>query len=93
MFVSILVIYLAAVNIAAYFFMWADKQRAKQKQWRIEENWLLACCFLGGFIGTHIAMQRFRHKTQHWQFKLAVMLSAVIFLIVLPLFFWWRFSL
>lgn len=90
MFVLTLVIYLAAVNIAAYFFMYADKQRAKQKQWRIEENLLLALCLIGGFIGTHLAMQHFRHKIQHWQFKAAVILSAVIFVIVLPLLFIFR---
>ncbi|MDO4430957.1 MAG: DUF1294 domain-containing protein [Lonepinella koalarum] len=62
---STLIIYLAAVNIAAYFLMYMDKQRAKQKQWRIEENLLLSFCFIGGFLGTHLAMQHFRHKTQH----------------------------
>ncbi|MDD7544828.1 MAG: DUF1294 domain-containing protein [Actinobacillus porcinus] len=35
MFFVILVSYVAAVNIAAYFLMRVDKQRAKQKEWRI----------------------------------------------------------
>ncbi|WP_386693618.1 DUF1294 domain-containing protein [Lonepinella sp. MS14435] len=50
-------------------------------------------CFIGGFIGVHLGMQHFQHKTQHWQFKLAVSLSAVLFLIVLPLLFWFRLEI
>lgn len=92
MFFVILVSYVAAVNIAAYFLMRADKQRAKQKEWRIEESLLLTLCFMGGFMGIHLAMERYRHKTQHWQFRLAVILSAVIFLVVLPVIFFLRMS-
>lgn len=39
--ISLLVIVLAAVNIAAYFLMWQDKQRAIRQQWRIPERTLL----------------------------------------------------
>ena len=92
MFFSIIAIYLAAVNIAAYFLMRADKQRAVNKEWRIEEFVLFTVCFMGGFVGTHLAMERYRHKTQHWQFRAAVILSAVVFLIVLPIVFFMRLS-
>ncbi|VTU07308.1 Baseplate J-like protein [Actinobacillus porcinus] len=43
-------------------------------------------------IGMHLAMEHYRHKTQHWQFRLAVILSAVIFLVVLPVIFFLRMS-
>ena len=33
-----LIIWLAAINIAAYFFMWRDKIRAMRNEWRIPEN-------------------------------------------------------
>ncbi|WP_439256688.1 MULTISPECIES: DUF1294 domain-containing protein [unclassified Lonepinella] len=82
--------YLAVVNITAYFLMREDKKRAENKQWRIEELVFFTLCFIGGFIGVHLGMQHFRHKTQHWQFKWAVGLSAVLFLVILPLLFWWR---
>ncbi|WP_386693222.1 hypothetical protein O1Q79_00951 [Lonepinella sp. MS14434] len=85
--------YLAVVNITAYFLMREDKKRAKNKQWRIEELVFFTLCFIGGFIGVHLGMQHFQHKTQHWQFKLAVSLSAVLFLIVLPLLFWFRLEI
>lgn len=43
-------------------------------------------------IGMHLTMEHYRHKTQHWQFRLAVILSAVIFLVVLPVIFFLRMS-
>ena len=92
MFFVILVSYVAAVNIAAYFLMRVDKQRAKQKEWRIEESLLLTLCFIGGFMGMHLAMERYRHKTQHWQFRLAVILSAVLWLIFFPFTGWFVLS-
>ena len=92
MFFGILASYLAAVNIAAYFLMRTDKKRAIKKEWRIEEYVLLIVCFMGGFIGTHVAMERYRHKTQHWQFRIAVIVSAVIFLVILPMIFFMRMS-
>ncbi|WP_044470865.1 DUF1294 domain-containing protein [Mannheimia massilioguelmaensis] len=90
MFIWTLTIYLAAVNIAAYFLMRADKQRAQNKEWRIEESVFFTLCFSGGFIGIHLAMEHFRHKTKHWQFRAAVIISAVIFLIILPIIFFMR---
>ena len=50
--ISLLVIVLAAVNIAAYFLMWQDKQRAISQQWRIPERTLLLLSWVGlsGFI-------------------------------------------
>lgn len=92
MFFSIIAIYLAAVNIAAYFLIRADKKRAINKEWRIEKIVLLSLCFVGGFIGIHLAMERYRHKTQHWQFRAAVIISAVIFLVVLPMMFFMRIT-
>ncbi|MGQ0286722.1 DUF1294 domain-containing protein [Pasteurellaceae bacterium 22721_9_1] len=80
-----IVIYFAAMNIAAYFLMRVDKQRAQNKEWRIAESIFFSFCFMGGFVGVHLGMQHFHHKTQHWQFKTVVILSAVLFLIVLPI--------
>lgn len=85
-------IYLAAVNIAAYFLMKQDKLAAKQKQWRTAESVFFSLCFIGGFVGVYLAMQQFRHKTRHWQFNLVVILSAVIFLVILPILFLWRMN-
>ncbi|QIM68624.1 DUF1294 domain-containing protein [Basfia succiniciproducens] len=87
MVINVLVIYLAAVNIAAYFLMKIDKKRAKNKEWRIEEILFFSFCFMGGFIGIHLGMVHFRHKTKNWRFHAAVMLSAVLFIVILPVVF------
>ena len=78
--ISLWVIVLAAVNIAAYFLMWQDKQRAIRQQWRIPERTLLLLSLLGGFIGIHLGRQHFRHKTQRWYFSLTVIISAILWL-------------
>ena len=80
--ISFLVIILAAVNIAAYFLMWQDKQRAIHQQWRIPERTLLLLSLLGGFIGIHLGRQHFRHKTQRWYFSLMVIISAILWLVL-----------
>lgn len=87
MFYWTLIIYTAAVNIAAYFLMRSDKQRAVNKERRIPEYVFFILCFIGGFIGVHLGIEHYRHKTRHWTFKAAVLISAVGFLIVLPIFF------
>ncbi|MGY4676177.1 DUF1294 domain-containing protein [Pasteurella sp. P03HT] len=83
--------YLAVANATAYFLMYKDKQYAIQGQWRIAQGWLLLCCFVGGFIGTHLAMQHFRHKTTLLVFKSAVMFSGIIWIVLLPILFFWLF--
>ncbi|ABR74721.1 hypothetical protein CBG46_09330 [Actinobacillus succinogenes] len=75
------------MNIVAYFLMRSDKQRAVDKDWRVPEYVFLILCFIGGFIGVHLGMEHYRHKTRHWTFKAAVLVSAVGFLIVLPFYF------
>ena len=88
--ISFLVIILAAVNIAAYFLMWQDKQRAIHQQWRIPERTLLLLSLLGGFIGIHLGRQHFRHKTQRWYFSLIVIISAILWLVLLTCYFLYK---
>lgn len=85
-FFSIL-IWLAAVNIAAYFFIRKDKIRAINQEWRIPEKVFFLLCLLGGFVGVHCGMKRFRHKTKHFTFKFMVIFSALLWLVVLPCLF------
>ncbi|TCP95065.1 uncharacterized membrane protein YsdA (DUF1294 family) [Cricetibacter osteomyelitidis] len=88
-FYTIFIIYLAAVNIAAYFLMYRDKQQAKKKAQRTAENVFFLLSFMGGFIGLHLTMQHFRHKTLHRSFKLVVIISALFWLIFLPFSLYW----
>ncbi|MGR6980036.1 DUF1294 domain-containing protein [Testudinibacter sp. P27/CKL/0425] len=83
--------YLAAINIAAYFLMFRDKQSAVRNRRRIAERLFFRLCFAGGFVGVGLAMKRFRHKTQHLSFKVVVMLSAILWLGVLPaIWLYWQ---
>ena len=83
--ISLLLIVLAVVNIAAYFLMWQDKQ-----QWRIPERTLLLLNLLGGFIGIHLGRQHFRHKTQRWYFSLMVIISAILWLVLPTCYFLYK---
>ena len=57
------------MNIVAFALMGHDKKRARQGNWRVPEKtlFLVTACFggLGGVLG----MKVFRHKTQHWYFR------------------------
>jgi len=68
----------AAANIVSFFLMGVDKRRARKGKWRISEKMLFisAGCFgaLGGVLGMHI----FRHKTQHWYFKVFFPVMLVV---------------
>ncbi len=88
--ISLWVIVLAAVNIAAYFLMWQDKQRAIRQQWRIPERTLLLLSLFGGFIGIHLGRQHFRHKTQRWYFSLMVIISAILWLVFPTCYFLYK---
>ena len=88
--ISLWIIVLAAVNIAAYFLMWQDKQRAIRQQWRIPERTLLLLSLLGGFIGIHLGRQHFRHKTQRWYFSLTVIISAISWLVFPTCYFLYK---
>lgn len=87
-----ILIWLAAINIAAYFLIKEDKKRAIQSEWRIPEKTFFLLSILGGFMGVHLAMEQFRHKTKHLSFRFIVILSAFIWVLVFPcLFIYLRF--
>lgn len=83
---NLLPIYLAAVNVAAFFLYGADKARARRGAWRISEATLLTAAFLGGCVGALLGMQLFRHKTRHRTFQILVPLSCVLWGVLLVLF-------
>ena len=60
--------YLAAVNLAAFLLMGADKRRARRGGWRVSEKTLFLFPARGGALGGLLGMKVFRHKTKHWYF-------------------------
>lgn len=70
-FIFIIIAFLV-LNIVTFVVYGIDKLKAKKGWWRISERTLLLLAFLGGSIGARMAMQMFRHKTQHAAFKYGV---------------------
>lgn len=65
-------------NIITCLLMGVDKNRAKNKRWRISETRLLAVAFLGGALGVFTGMHVFHHKTKHPKFTIGVPLLFLI---------------
>ena len=83
---SLLPVYLLAVNLIAFVLMGVDKRRARRHTWRISEKTLFAAAILGGSLGGIAGMFAFRHKTKHLRFVLGLpailllQLAAAVFL-------------
>ena len=67
-----LILYLFAVNIAAFALFGADKRKARRGDWRISEKALFLSAVLGGSLGAMIGMRVFHHKTKHWYFVFGI---------------------
>lgn len=75
--------YLTVMNLLGFVIMGIDKQKAKQRAWRIQEKTLFAIAFLGGGIGSLCGMYFFRHKTKHKKFLVLLPLAALLYLLVI----------
>lgn len=77
-------IYILIINLIGFLFMYIDKKRAINHQFRISENTLLLLSILGGSIGSFIGMYKFRHKTKKKKFTVGIPLIFIIesFLII-----------
>ena len=69
--------YLLLINALGFLFMYADKQKARKKQWRIPEATLMTIAALGGSVGSLLGMYTVRHKTKHLKFTLGIPLILV----------------
>ena len=56
MWLRVLLIYLAALNLLTYFLFWLDKRRAEKGKWRISEKELLLWSALGGWPAASIRL-------------------------------------
>ena len=75
--------YFILINIGTFHLYRDDKRRAKKGKWRISENKLLLVTMIGGSIGALVAMKVFRHKTQHWKFKILVPVFLILHMVAL----------
>lgn len=68
---------IAVISLIAFALYGADKVRAKRGAWRVPEKMLLGIGFLCGAPGALLAMQVFRHKTQHYYFYIVNVLGLL----------------
>ena len=87
---STIILYLLAINIAAFIAFGIDKYKAKRDKWRIPESTLLTIAVLGGSIGALAGMKIWRHKTLHNKFRIGIPVILVLQIIVI---IWWNVSL
>lgn len=70
-----LIIYLLAINLAAFIIYGMDKAKAGTiGARRISEKSLLIIALVGGSLGSLLAMNIFRHKTKKMSFQTALAL-------------------
>ncbi|WP_058303191.1 DUF1294 domain-containing protein [Gorillibacterium timonense] len=75
---TVLLVYLLAINVLGFALMGDDKARARRKKRRIPESRLFLTAFLGGALGVLLGMNRFRHKTLHTSFRVGVPLLLMV---------------
>ena len=82
--VTLLLSYLAAINLIGFALMGIDKYKAKKRAFRIPEATLFIVAIIGGSIGSIIGMYAFRHKTRHFScvFGMPFILVVQIILII-----------
>ena len=65
---TLLLVWLAVINLLTFIVYGADKRRARKGKWRVPEKTLFLLPLLGGSIGALLGMRVFHHKTKHWYF-------------------------
>jgi len=89
---TVVLIYLAVVNIVTFFLYGIDKRKAKRSKWRVQESTLLWWAVFGGSIGALLGMRVWHHKTLHKKFKYGVpailmaqmaIVGAILYLVLL----------
>ena len=65
---TVLLVWLAVINLLTFIVYGADKRRARKGKWRVPEKTLFLLPLLGGSIGELLGMRVFHHKTKHWYF-------------------------
>ena len=65
---TVLLVWLAAVNLVTFAVYGIDKAKARRGAWRVPEKTLFLLPLLGGSLGALLGMRVFHHKTKHWYF-------------------------
>ena len=65
---TVLLVWLAAINLVTFAVYGIDKAKAKRGAWRVPEKTLFLLPLLGGSLGALLGRRVFHHKTKHWYF-------------------------
>ncbi|AIN75026.1 Uncharacterized membrane protein YsdA, DUF1294 family [Flavobacterium psychrophilum DSM 3660] len=84
-----ILIYFFIINTIGFFLIGYDKRMAIANQYRISEKTLLSIVFLGGIIGSGLAMLFFKHKTSKTSYLLKFfgIISLQIMILFLVLYY------
>ena len=91
--VTLITLYLIAINFISFATMGVDKAKARNRAWRIPESTLFVLALIGGSLGSVIGMHFFHHKTKHRYFLygmpaiLLLQILLVVLLVTSPLEF------
>ena len=85
---SWLLMWVLVWNLIAFVLMGVDKRKARRNRWRVPEKVLFLSAILGGSVGAMAGMSLFRHKTQHWSFRIGM---PVILVLQIALLLAWTF--
>ena len=80
---QIVLFYYLCINIIAFFLFYFDKKRSIKKKWRISESGLMKISFLGGGLGSLLAMSLLRHKTKKIKFKILIPFSLILHILII----------
>ena len=83
---------LAIANLISYLLMRHDKRCAQRGVRRVPEARLFLAAALFGGLGGVLGMQRLRHKTRHWHFRIFFPLLLILQAAVLGFGAYWLFQ-
>lgn len=70
--------YLILINLITFIIYGIDKDKARNKQWRIPESTLMLLGLIGGALGGLMAMVIFKHKLSKALFYIGIPLIIII---------------
>lgn len=70
--------WLVAAAIIAFSIVLWDKNRARRREWRVQESSLWLIALLGGSLVMFFTMLLVRHKTRHRPFMIGLPLLALL---------------
>lgn len=72
-----ILLYVVLINLLSFVLFYLDKRKAIKDKWRIKERTLHLSSFMGGAIGSILAMYMFHHKTKKLKFCIITGIACI----------------